>query len=276
MSAGPSLFNETSDRVRAHSLSVEDADSILDTIDFSLFSLDQMEPVEDADWIPDDVCVRILRTWTRAQEENMGQIRSYLAFTPTVSKSLLLTFVDAIFQPHQSLSLTVENVIYLLATGGGTRPYENPIKTKLISVFSDCELTVDHVALRNLFSGDPAKFFRSQPKPNASFVVHLPPFLHVAVTSYTIRSSRAEKADGLKCWTLEGSLDNENWFILDTQVENMELAQPSVEAVFRLERKSPPCQWFRLTQKNLNHAKTLCIVISGFDVSGEVKLVPTQ
>jgi hypothetical protein len=276
MTSNLGLFHETSDRVRAQSLSVDDAVSILDTIDFSLFSLDEMECVEDADWIPDDVSVRILRTWTRAQEENISQIRSYLAFTPTVPKSLVLAFVEAIFEPHKSLDLTVENVIYLLATGGGTRPYDNPIKTKLISVFSDCELTVDHFALRNIFSGDPAKFFRSQPKPNASFVVRLPPFLHVSVTSYKIRSSRAEKVEALKCWTLEGSLDNENWVILDSQVENMKLAQPSVEAVFPLMRKSPPCQWFRLTQKNLNHARTLCIVISAFDVSGEVKLVPTR
>jgi hypothetical protein len=64
--------------------------------------------------------------------------------------------------------------------------------------------------------------------------------------------------------------------MLDSKVDNTELAQPSVEAVFELEKKSPPCQWFRLTQKNLNHAKTLCLVISGFDVSGEVKLVPTR
>jgi hypothetical protein len=155
MSSGQALFRETSGRVRAQSLSVDDAVSILETIDFSLFSLDEMEPVGDADWIPDELCVRILRTWARAQEENMAQIRSYLAFTPTVSKSLLRSFVDAIFQPHRSLSLTVENVIELLATGGGTRPCGNPMKAKLISVSSDCELTVDHVALRNIFPAIP-------------------------------------------------------------------------------------------------------------------------
>jgi len=92
------------------------------------------------------------------------------------------------------------------------------------------------------------------------------------VTSYKLRAAHTPKAEGLKSWTLEGSVDNENWIGLDNQVDNMSLGEPSAEAVFHLERMSPPCRWFRVTQKNLNHAKTLCLVLAGFDVSGEVKL----
>jgi hypothetical protein len=272
---GPALFADTSRRFLSGEISPDEAIAILDSIDFTLFSFDEMVSVEDSDWIPDEAFVRIVRSWIAAQESNLSQIRSYLALTATVSRDLLLAFVDAIFEPRRSLSLAIDGVIYHLATGAGTREYTNPMELKLISASSDAEMPImphDPFAIKNMFANDRNKFFQSQPKTNVQFIVGLPPFLQVAATAYTIRAPA--KTGSMRSWTLEGSVDRENWTDLDNVVDNNDLAAPGAERTFELARRGPFCRWFRVTQKNLNHEKNLTVRISNFDVNGEVKLVP--
>jgi hypothetical protein len=267
------LFLSTSARVLSNSLPIPEALSIISSIDFNLFSFDDMAAVEDSDWIPDDIFVEILRGWISAQEMNLLQIRSYLALTATVSRELLLAFVDSIFEPHRSLSLTIDDVIYRLATGAGTRPYENPFRLNLITAQSDSETPIQLFAIENMFANDPNKFFQSQPKPNAQFVVGMPAFLQVAPTAYTLRGPA--KSGSIRAWTFEGSVDLEKWVFLDNIVDNQDLATPGAEHTFTLAGKGPFCRWFRITQKSLNHDKNLALRVSRFDISGEVRLVRT-
>jgi hypothetical protein len=270
--SGVTLFRNTCRDFQSKTISLEDAIQIISTIDFTLFSLEDMEDVENADWLPDDVHVNCLRSFLDAQDANLLKIRSYLAVTSTVSADLLNAFVDSIWAPHHCLELDIKNVIQLLATGGGSRAYENPVVLGLVTAETDSELSLKNCYLQDMFSGDPSKFFRSSPKQNPSFVVGLPPFLQISVTAYTLQAP--PKKEGMKSWTLQGSLDKENWIGLANVVDNMALGEPGAIAVFPLPEKSQRFRWFKVTQKDVNHGKTLSIVLSMFDLSGEVTLVP--
>jgi hypothetical protein len=268
------LFRVLDRDVRSNTITLDDALHTITTIDFTSFSLEDMEVVEQADWLPDDVCVNALRAFLEAQDANLVQIRSYLTVTSVVSAPLLGDFIDAVFVPQHRLNLDIENVIQLLATAGGSRPFENPVVLELIKAETDSESALKNCFLQDMFHGDPSKFFRSSPKQNPIFIVGLPSFMEIAVTSYTMQAP--PKKEGMKSWTLQGSNDKENWMGLANEVDNMQLMDPGAVVVFPLPEKSPPFRWFKVTQKDINHGKTLSIVLSMFDLSGEVRLVPNQ
>lgn len=266
------LFVQTCQRVESGEISPESGLELVSGIDYSEFSIDEMENVENADWLPDDFYTEVMRNWLDMQSENLNNISAYLSLTPVVGKDLMNEFIQAIVRPHTSLSLHKDNIIGLMGCGAGNCPYQNPMTTKLITAETDAELPIALMKLENLFSGDPKKFFQSQPKPNVTLIIGFPEFMRVAIDAYTIMSP-AQPNKGPRSWLLQGSNDKHTWADLDVRRGTSDLKEASAVGRFSLEKRSQPFRYFRITQLEASHAGNQSLAMSAFDVSGEIKFV---
>ncbi|KAH0792129.1 F5/8 type C domain containing protein [Histomonas meleagridis] len=263
-------FQEISEKVKSNQISVEEGVEKIKTLDFNKLSFDEIETFEDSDWIPDDIYVDIIRGWISIQEQNLTKIRSYLFVSKIVGKDKLIQFIDAIFNPSNVINTELENIIYLLATGGGRHEYENPMTNQIITASSNCALELPNFKLVNLFSGNPNDFFQSKPFPNANLLIEFPPFIQISMTSYKLQAP--PKAGGPQSWVLQGSNDKVKWNDLDNRICDRSLMEKSAISVFQLQEKAPPYRFFLLTQKDTNHAKNLQLILSTIDFNGELIL----
>ena len=261
-------FTDVCSRVSISELSVSDAFELVKSIDYSQFSLEEMQAFEEADWLPDDFYVATMQDWLERQSEQIDRIRSYLFVTSTVPNSLALAFIDTVFRPAKSICLERDNIIYLLATAGNTREYVNPCTKGLVTVTCDGGIRLHPV--EHVFSDNPEEFFQSASKPNTFLVVTLPPFLRVCLTKYTLQGP--PKLGGMRSWTLEVSKDGEQWVEVASERGRPELEGPSKRATFVLEKRTPPVRFFKLTNRDQNFANYHAMLLAGFDVSGEVQL----
>lgn len=261
-------FTDVCSRVLLSELSVPDAFELVKSLDYSQFSLEEMQAFEEADWLPDDFYVATMQDWLERQSEQIDRIRSYLFVTATVPNGLALTFIDTVFRPAKSLSLDRENIIYLLATAGNTREYVNPCTNGLVTVACDGAIRLHPV--EHVFSDKREEFFQSTSKPNTFLTVTLPPFLRVCVTKYTLQAP--PKPGGMRSWTLEVSKDGDQWMEVASERARPELESPSARPTFVLEKRTPPVRFFKLTNRDQNFANYHAMLLSGFDVSGEAQL----
>ena len=263
-------FASLSSRVSSGELTPEAGFELAKSFDFSLFSLEEMEIFEDASWLPDDFYVVTLREWLSKQAEQIDRICAYLSLTPVVMRDQAIAFVDSVFRPSNSLSLDIENVIQLLATGANTREYTNPLTSGLISAETDGEITAH--PLTHAFNNDPSQYFQSSVKQNASVTFGLPPFMKISATKYLLRGPPRE--GGIRSWTLAVSEDGQHWTDVANERDRDELKAPGAVATFELEKRTSMVRFFKLTNKNLNYGNYHSILLSQFDVSGEVQLTP--
>ncbi|OHT06903.1 hypothetical protein TRFO_25014 [Tritrichomonas foetus] len=267
-------FKEIDGKLSTGELTNEEAVAAIKELDFNLLTLDDIEVVEDAEWIPDDLYIEIFRSWTKNQEHNINQICSYLIMHSSIGQDQMMSFIDSVFRPSSSLSLIVENIISKLATGGGVRPYENPVTLGLITASSPNEMPLAKFKLFNLFSDNPSDCFQSTPKPNASFKFSFPPYMKIQPASYTI--TLPPEKPGPKTWVLQGSNNDTDWTDIADETNSQALGQKGATATFQIEKKLGPFSSFQFINKDLTWAGNQTIALSGFDLSGEVHLVSNR
>lgn len=264
-------FKSVTDKVNSEEITVKEGANQIACLDFNSLSLDEIEVVEDSDWIPDHLYAKIIRSWIKNQERNINQVIAYLTMSNSVGKEQMISFVDAIFKPKNSLSLEVENVIEKIATGGGNRPYTNPISLGLIKASSDDEMPAEFMKLANLFSGDRSKKFQSKPKPKAGFKFDLPPYMKLIPKSYKI--GIPEQTKGPKSWVLQAKSDQDSWVNIAMEKNCTDYHSKGGELSFQIAQKDNNAyssfQFINLEMTNDNNHS---LILSSFDISGVVIL----
>lgn len=264
-------FNSVAEKVSSKEISIKEAAEQIKNLDFNLLSLEEIKVVEDSDWIPDELYVKIIRSWMKNQEKNINQIISFLALSNAIGKDQMISFVESVFKPENTLSLEINNIIEKIATGGGNRQYINPVDLGLIKISTDEEMAVDSLKLRNLFSGDPNKRFQSQAKPKASFRVELPPYLKVIPTSYKLRAPATSK--GPKTWSLQAKSEQEGWIDIATVKNCTDFNAKGVELTFPIEQKDNfAYSSFQFVNLEVTNDGNHSLSLSSFDISGIVIL----
>jgi hypothetical protein len=82
-------------------------------------------------------------------------------------------------------------------------------------------------------------------------------------------SSKTPDASYLKSWNLEGSLDNQNYTLLDDQNDRSDLNGPGKIGTF-LVKKSIPCRYIRLGITGPTYKGDYAICISGLEFFGGI------
>lgn len=272
------LFASISRDVAAKKITEEAGVEAIREINFLEFDIKEIEQVQNANWLPDDVAVDIMRKWMRQQDNLLLELRANLVLTPTVVKSRLEEFVAAIAKPSNHVDLTIENVIHKLATGGGVREAVNVISQGLITCVA--EAARDRNTIEDLFSYDPEKSFLSAAKADASIIIGLPPFLRLQLTSYVLGAPpkrEGVRAEGsMSGWHLQGSNDENNFTtFLDIQDGNTDLQRGASEKVFPVANSDQQgfYRYFKLTQKGTNHQGNTSIILQRIDFSGKLTIV---
>jgi hypothetical protein len=276
-------FLDISERVRDGSLSPEQGMEQIKNpeIDFLRFDIDQIKGVQDAEWLSDEVAVNIMKSWMRRQNEILLELRAHLVVTPTIPKERLLEFTRAVRNPSQEPDLVVEDIIYSLATAGGTREPVNPLTEGLISAAASSELQDQSHRLPELFNfkrapGQPAPYYMSNSTAGQWITISLPPFLKAQVVSYKLKAPprvEGKKAQGgISSWNLQASDDLKNFQVtLDIQTENKDLQNVDAVAVFPVRSDQKGFyRHFRLTNAGQNHQNNLSIFLAGFDITGKL------
>lgn len=267
------VFANISNQVKAGSISVENALEQMKSINFNLFSIEEIQLVEDAEWIPDQEAVDIMKSWMRLHDQVLLELRAFLVLTPEVSKDLLVQFVKATKMPSAPPSLVINNVFEALATAGGTRDFHNPVKHGLISVTSD-PAAPNPESYENIFSKDMTVFYNSTPVQNASIVFALPPFLRIQLESYQIGTPKQSgaKKGGLQGWVIEVSNNPTQFTTQVAQVAGDEQLNGS-EKLVTYKVDNPTAGFFRyikLTNAAQNHLGNLSLILKNFDISGKL------
>lgn len=265
-------FISINNRYLSDEISLEEACASLQNLNFLLLSLDGIELVENADWIPDDIYANIFRSWIENQDNNIYKIIAYLPSTTTISKSQMLECVDQIVNPSNPTNLIVENIIEKLATGGGNREYKNPVELGLITASSSDEKLPKNFQLLNLFSGKPTDKFHSSSKANSYFFIDFPPYMRIRPTSYTLMNF---SSPGPKSWVLQAS-NGGDWVEIAKEIRSDQLRNPGALGIFPISDESTSYRSFKFINTESNWDGNNSIVLCSFDISGEIIYVSNK
>ena len=266
-------FQLISKKVQEGSLSPTEGEQQIKGLNFLSFDIDQIKYVQEATWLSDEVAVSILKNWMREQDRVLLELRANLVLTPEISKQRLLEFYEASRCPSHEPNLEVKNIIYSLATAAGTREYYNPIKYQLITYKINTDVERFQKSFVDLFENEPGHYYLSSPHQDEYFIITLPPFLKVQITSYTIGAPPQlnQKAQGgIQSWHLQGSNDEVNWTSIDIQNEDQHLLLPDSVHEYTVMEPKGFFRSFKLTNLRPNHQGTLSIIIGKFDINGKL------
>lgn len=246
-------------------------------LNYLSFDINQIKLIQDSKWLPDSFAVKIMKEWMHYQDELLLQIRAYLLFHPELSPEMVVEIAKTIQNPSLTIDLTIENIIYSLATSGGSRKFVNPYDMNLITVYQSSKLMQSQYPVSNLFDNNESTFFLSPPSNNFYIIISLPPFLKASITSYTMMAppprGNSKVSQAPSSWILQGLKqlkDDVNPYTIDQQVNNQDLIIPSSKKTFFVNRSNKP-QYFRhfkLKNDSYNHQSNLSLSLSLFDISG--------
>ncbi|OHT16755.1 hypothetical protein TRFO_41608 [Tritrichomonas foetus] len=248
--------------------------SKLQSVDFMRFDINSIKRVQDAQWIPNDLAVNILKKWMRQQDQLLLEMRAYLIFNPAVSKVRLQEFATAIQSPSTPVNIIVENIIEKIATAGGARNFVNPLEQRLIIAKQSVESSMGSShPLKNLFDLNDETYFVSQSTNNISLIISLPPFMKANLTAYTMKGPprlQQSKQGGPANWILQGLSKPDDFsdaVTIDQQNNNTDLRDPNSEKTFNVKQKGY-FRHFRLLNTEKNHQDSFSIILRGFDITG--------
>lgn len=249
-------------------------------LDYLSFDINQIKEIQNAKWIPNNFAVKIMKEWMHRQDQLLLQIRAYLLFHPELSPEMVAEIAKTIQNPSLTIDLTVENIIYNIATSGGSREFVNPYDQRLITVVQSSELGQKKYPVSNLFDNKADTFFLSPASNNFFIIISLPPFLKASITSYTMtapppRDNFQNSTGGPSNWVLQGLSkpdDETSAFLIDQQINNQDLAKPSSKKTFDVQQSNPPRYFrhFKLMNTGNNHQSNLSLALSLFDITGLV------
>lgn len=266
------VFEDISKKVKNGEMSPQAGEDACKSLNFLSFDIDQIQLVQDADWMSDEMAVTILKSWMRQQDNMLLELRSNLVLTPEITKQRLEEFLSAACNPSLHPDLCIKEIIHQLATAGGTRAYYNPVKFNLITFKLGTSTEGYQKAFQNLFEEKPIPYISSS-RLDEYFIITLPSFLKVELHSYIL--SAPEKLEqkfqgGIRNWYIQGSNDELNWTTLDIQNENLDLNQPNSVKEFVIERPHGFFRSFKLTNVRKNHQGNFSIILGKFDISGKL------
>ena len=272
MSHFSTFFEDLSNQVKNKSITCEEASNKLMEIDIGSLSYKEMQTIVDSDWISDEVAVSISKQWMEIYDYALDQIRAFLIFTPVVSSDQLQQFVLTTQNPSQKPELIVHNIIHKLATAGGTKPFQNPITSKMIS--AQIEPQDSRIStVYKIYDENKSSCFVSNPHPQNSLIISLPPFLKMQIKQYQIGTpvQTTSRKGGLQSWVIEVSNDGKEWTQIAQVRDSPELASDNVIKQFDVDQKNAGFfRHIKIMTTGINHIGNLSMILRDFDVSGEL------
>ena len=256
----------------------------IEKLDFTKFSIEDMEVITKSDKLPDDLAVKILKDWMRRQDSLISNIRGKIAYSPEVSKNNLEDFVNMMRCPTENCNerLVVNDILRNIATGGGLRPIDS---VSLIDPkdFDNGIIRFDQSSSNKnkpeeapfLLDFKPDTYYHNVTPQNPFFILGLPPFMKAKLTSYKLFPPSVANS-GPKNWILYGSNDwtnirNGNPHQIDKQSNNNDLKDTNEAKEFFVNSDDNQYyRYFKFESTGENLARNNEINLGGIDFSGNI------
>lgn len=158
-----------------------------------------------------------------------------------------------------------KGIIYWLATNGYQRPWQNPCELGIIRVYAS---SVERGEPHYLVNQDPQELWTCD-VPASWLSIDLKTY-KVLPHAYILRHGGNYKADSLRNWDFQGSNDGVNWTMIKRYSEDESLNGPFAVKTFIIEDVLIPYRWFRIIQTGHNSSSRNFLVLSGFEILGEL------
>jgi len=252
---------------RQEQLSPEDIQKLFENVRFPFFTLKQLEKAEGNGVVPRFLIIEGLMARLKKVELPEDEYENQIGGIDRLP--IRMTPRDTIgieFQFHHDFDQG--GILYYIATNGGTENFENPSITLRVKMTSSSiekghpNFITDYREPRECWTRDvPASWFQ----------LDLGPSRKVIPNYYTLRHGGNYRADSLRNWDFQGSLDAKTWMNLrrhnNDQSLNGNFATQSWPIVTE---NLTAYRYFRILQKGHNSSDRNFMLLSGLEIYGEL------
>lgn len=165
-------------------------------------------------------------------------------------------------------------VIYAIATGGGSRVWANPVKSRLMAFTLSA---VDWPSAENIATRR-ASYIGTTNVPDSWVAIDLGPSTSVRPTCYTIMTGRSD-SHHLRSWCFEGSVDaGASWVLLSQHVNETALEGAGTSRTWQVDSSSAlkggpdGFRWFRVKQIGPNSSGEHFLRLSNIEIYGRANM----
>eukprot|EP01112_Ceratiomyxa_fruticulosa_P017491 TRINITY_DN545_c0_g1_i1.p1 TRINITY_DN545_c0_g1~~TRINITY_DN545_c0_g1_i1.p1 ORF type:complete len:536 (-),score=85.54 TRINITY_DN545_c0_g1_i1:62-1669(-) len=162
-----------------------------------------------------------------------------------------------------------KGILYWIATNCYREPWTNPHIAGRAKVTAS---SIEKGLPSELLALQPTELW-SKDVPASWFTIDLGPDRAVIPTCYTLRHGMSFKADSLRTWDLQGSLNGEQWVLIKRHANDQVLNGKFSTHTWPISNGDPVGQsfrYFRILQTGRNSNSRNFLVLSGFEVYGEL------
>lgn len=267
----------------------------LEAIDYTKFTYKDIEAVEKLKKLPIELVNKIFKGFMRRQDELLLNIRGNLLYQPLVKKDVLGDFFEMLRCPTPGCNnnLVVKDILRKIhASIASNGENQNNSDFSLINdkKFNDGVIKFDQSQFdlrdsnnspRCLLDFKNETYYHNLSSNQAHFIIGLPPFMRVKLTSYKLRGppkiGQRDKQGGPKSWVIDASNDWDkikNDAVRIHAVQNdTHLKNPDDEHEFDVELEDDQYyRYFKFTLNGENHQGEFGIYLSCFDISGVIEI----
>eukprot|EP01096_Ripella_sp_DP13-Kostka_P014564 TRINITY_DN6624_c0_g1_i1.p1 TRINITY_DN6624_c0_g1~~TRINITY_DN6624_c0_g1_i1.p1 ORF type:complete len:228 (-),score=65.59 TRINITY_DN6624_c0_g1_i1:109-702(-) len=171
------------------------------------------------------------------------------------------------YKPQSLSSGSIEDhkgVVHWLSTHYGRMARENPHTCGRLLVTSS---SVEKGHERNLVDAKPSELWTSD-VPSSWFCIDLGPNRKIVPTAYSLRHGGNYRADSLRTWDFQGSVDGTTWILLRRHANDCSLNGPYAVHSWEIVGTDEAFRYFRILQTGHNSSNHNFLVASGFEIFG--------
>jgi hypothetical protein len=230
---------------------------LFSTVRYFYLTYEQLMEAAQIDRVPKHLLVNPLLARLHAKESPKTPLPSNFKFPLRLSCGIQFEVNDE-ERPR--------GIIHWLGTKEGTQPWTNPATAGIVTVHAS---SVERGHTSSLVDLEPQELW-THDVPASWLSVDLGRY-RVLPHAYMLRHGGNYRADSLRNWDFQGSIDGKSWVVLKRHSNDPTLSAPFALKTFFLDKNpAVPFQWFRIIQTGHNSTNHNFLVLSGFELFGEL------
>ena len=229
---------------------------LMKSVRFYYLTLEQLIQASVCPYVPHYLLVDPLLARLAALESPKISLPSKLLYEPRLSCGIRFEIED-VDKP--------KGIIYWLGTQEGTAPWANPASKGIVTIHAS---SIERGNPHNLVDVEPQELW-TQDVPASWLSIDLGKF-RVLPHAYMLRHGGNYRADSLRNWDFQGSVDGKSWVALKRHSNDSTLSAPFAVKTFSVDNVSTPYQCFRIIQTGHNSSTHNFLVLSGIELYGEL------
>eukprot|EP01114_Cavostelium_apophysatum_P000023 TRINITY_DN10026_c0_g1_i1.p1 TRINITY_DN10026_c0_g1~~TRINITY_DN10026_c0_g1_i1.p1 ORF type:complete len:446 (-),score=70.30 TRINITY_DN10026_c0_g1_i1:46-1383(-) len=241
-------------------LSEEQISELMECVRFSKMSFQELQQCSKCPLVPKQLIIETLMHKLRRYE--MPDNLELSSEPPNVrfQKRISCTTFEYEFD------FDANGVIYYIATSGRTAAWSNPHTSGQLHV-SSSQIEVGNAS--ELLNRNPSELW-TKDVPASWFTIDFGKCRTVHPSHYTLRHGGNYRADSLRTWDIQGSLDGSNWTVLKRHDKDTSLSDKFASHTWNLPGVTSAFRYFRILQTGRNSSAHNFLVLSGIEFYGDL------